>query len=274
MTPLTRDRRAAVIPATFRGARQARRDLQLLQWHLDPNRKDLKSSQWKGAKRQLGIESHGKCAYCDAPAWAVAHCDVEHFRPKSVYWWLALCYDNYLFACQICNQVYKGDEFPTYGTRIMEPHVDPTMTQAQLQAVVGTFAPDPLNLAEVTRFAGLWAAEQPGLFNPYTNDHEPLFGYEVDRILREVSVVPNPAASTAEQRMAQDSVRLYGLNREELRTQRFITFEVLEAAYLAYLDSPHNTKLVNILRLQLSADFPFSRMNGYFVRQVWTIPGL
>lgn len=274
MTPLTRDRRAAAIPATFHGVRQAQRELKLLEWHLDLNRKDLKNSQWKGAKRQLGIESYGKCVYCDAPASAVAHCDVEHFRPKSVYWWLALCYDNYLFACQICNQVYKGNEFPIYSARITEPQVDSTMTQTQLQAVVGTFAPDPLKLVEVIRFSGLWSAEQPGLFNPYIDDHEFLFGYEVNRILKEVSVVPHPAASAAGQRMAQDSIRLYGLNREELKVQRFITFEVLETAYLAHLDHPRNTKILSILRRHLSADFPFSRMNGYFVRQVWTIPGL
>jgi hypothetical protein len=73
---------------------------------------EFNSNVWKAAKPQLKLETGGKCAYCESPTDTVAHGDVEHYRPKSKYWWLAYCYENYLYACQICNQVYKGDEFP------------------------------------------------------------------------------------------------------------------------------------------------------------------
>ncbi|MGM9319380.1 hypothetical protein [Deinococcus aquaticus] len=271
---LSRDRRASVIPPTFRGARQAKRELNLLKWHLNPGRKDLKSSQWKGAKRQLSAETFGKCAYCDAPAASVAYCDVEHYRPKSVYWWLALCYDNYLFACQICNQVYKGNAFPTYGTALTAPHVDASMTDAQLSGVVGTFAPDPLDAGQVAHFTALWAAEQPGLFNPYVDDPELIFGYEVDPDLKEVKVVPLEANVVELQRIADDSIRLYGLNREQLRRERFIEYEALKLTYLAHLEHPGSMSIMNLLQRQICPDFRFHRMNRYFVRRVWTIPGL
>lgn len=274
MIALERVRQASAIPATFRGVKQQERDLALLKWQLDLNHADLKSSQWKGSKRQLSLESKGKCAYCEAPASAVAHCDVEHFRPKSVYWWLALCYDNYLFACQICNQVYKGDQFPIYGTRLVEPPLAATMNEAQLKALVGTFAPDPLDTAKLTPFLALWDAEQPGLLNPYFIDPEPFFSYEVDTTLEEVRIRPSSAASLTQRRCADDCLTLYGLNREELKRQRFLNYQVLEAAYLAHLEHPTSTKILDILRYQIGAEFPFSGMSRYFVRQVWKIPGL
>ncbi|MFN0301835.1 MAG: hypothetical protein ACKVQU_15945 [Burkholderiales bacterium] len=55
---------------------------------------------WPKAKGQLKLDSSNKCAYCEADTAAVAHGDVEHFRPKSEYWWLAYCYDYYTLSCQ------------------------------------------------------------------------------------------------------------------------------------------------------------------------------
>lgn len=43
---------------------------------------------------------HEKCAFCEQKAEVLA---VEHFRPKSIYYWLAYSWDNLLLACQKCN---------------------------------------------------------------------------------------------------------------------------------------------------------------------------
>ena len=107
MTRLERVRTAAAIPAGVSRAGphgQVPRSDQAGAWPARWN----SSRVWKAAKPQLKIESGGKCAYCESPTDTVAHGDVEHFRPKSVYWWLAYCYDNYVYACQICNQVLQG----------------------------------------------------------------------------------------------------------------------------------------------------------------------
>ena len=115
MTKLERLRTAAAIPPAFqrRGPyRQvSRADPGTYRRHAR-----VQFDVWKAAKPQLKLETGGKCAYCESPTDTVAHGDVEHFRPKSKYWWLAYCYDNYLYACQICNQVHKGDEFPIHAT--------------------------------------------------------------------------------------------------------------------------------------------------------------
>jgi uncharacterized protein (TIGR02646 family) len=56
---------------------------------------------------------HGRsCAYCDRELPGNDRGDVEHFRPKSIYWWLAYRFDNYLLACSVCNSAYKGEKFP------------------------------------------------------------------------------------------------------------------------------------------------------------------
>jgi hypothetical protein len=76
-----------------------------------------------GIKESLLDSHHGKCAYCEAPVDHIAHGDVEHFRPKAGYdyghgfnsggyFWQAYAWENLFYACQICNQVFKGNQFP------------------------------------------------------------------------------------------------------------------------------------------------------------------
>ncbi|MEZ4962123.1 MAG: retron system putative HNH endonuclease [Saprospiraceae bacterium] len=43
---------------------------------------------------------NGKCAFCEQ---RVERWHVEHFRPKSEYYWLAFSWDNLLYACPDCN---------------------------------------------------------------------------------------------------------------------------------------------------------------------------
>ncbi|MEZ5329022.1 MAG: hypothetical protein R3F19_28590 [Verrucomicrobiales bacterium] len=78
---------------------------------------EFDSSIWKKAKDQLLKETHDKCAYCEAPTAVVTYGDVEHYRPKSKYWWQAYCMSNYLVSCAICNQRFKKDKFPIDGQK-------------------------------------------------------------------------------------------------------------------------------------------------------------
>ncbi len=41
---------------------------------------------------------------------------VEHYRPKSTYYWLAYSWDNLLLCCDKCN-VYKANHFETDGEK-------------------------------------------------------------------------------------------------------------------------------------------------------------
>lgn len=46
---------------------------------------------------------HGKCAYCEARYGATGYVEIEHHRPKSIYYWLAADWSNLLPACKRCN---------------------------------------------------------------------------------------------------------------------------------------------------------------------------
>ena len=67
--------------------------------------------------------SRGKCWYCEARQDRSDN-TVDHFRPKSLYPWLAFKLNNFRYACTFCNSVRtnpdtgesggKGDHFPLF----------------------------------------------------------------------------------------------------------------------------------------------------------------
>ncbi|BDS10611.1 HNH endonuclease [Aureispira anguillae] len=66
----------------------------------------------KDIKEALNNIYNGKCAFCE---WKVEQYHVEHYRPKTTYYWLAYSWDNLLYSCSSCNQ-YKGVNFKLNGT--------------------------------------------------------------------------------------------------------------------------------------------------------------
>ncbi|MFN8395328.1 MAG: HNH endonuclease [Bacteroidia bacterium] len=67
------------------------------------------SDRYKQKDTEAALDAiyHGKCAYCEQ---RVEGWQVEHYRPKSVYYWLAFSWDNLLAACPACN-TNKLDKF-------------------------------------------------------------------------------------------------------------------------------------------------------------------
>jgi len=193
------------------------------------------SNLWKPAKKQLLAETMGKCAYCEAPFSGVAFGDVEHYRPKSIYWWLAYCYDNYLATCQICNQRFKKDLFPIQNQRMQIPTITLNITNGTITVQAGTIAPDPLNQVEVDKFICLHQQERPLLLNPYFDDPSDYFAWRADDVLREVEVTPNSEEPQIEiianaenpeiEHIAAASIEYYGLNRKELKEHRYTFYE-------------------------------------------------
>lgn len=72
-------------------------------------------------KTALFNAQHRKCAYCEKPEEQAKYRDAEHFRPKSLYWWLAWTWENLLFSCMDCNREHKGEEFPLVDERSGSP---------------------------------------------------------------------------------------------------------------------------------------------------------
>ena len=63
-------------------------------------------------KSDLAGMQHNKCCYCEKREEQAKYRDVEHYRPKSPYWWLAWTWENLLFACMDCNREQKRNQFP------------------------------------------------------------------------------------------------------------------------------------------------------------------
>ena len=278
MTKLERIRTAAAIPAAFRGPGRIAKSLELIEARATGNPIEFKSTVWKAAKPQLKVETGGKCAYCESPTDTVAHGDVEHFRPKSKYWWLAYCYDNYLYACQICNQVHKGDEFPVHATAGMwtGPVLPTPPTSAAFATLAETLVPDPLDLNAGHALAEFLVAagkEKAGLIDPYVTDPDPLFKWVADDVLKVVRVA---AASdlVAAKRAFEGAEASYGLNREELKRNRWKTytdFVVLKDSLRAFEAAGIESALQQRIRDQITAmtqvDAPYAGMIRYFVKE-------
>jgi len=71
--------------------------------------KEAKPYCYKKSKIELEKLYHKKCAYCETKYTEFVR--IEHYRPKSVYYWLAYEWSNLLPTCEKCNNA-KGNKFP------------------------------------------------------------------------------------------------------------------------------------------------------------------
>jgi hypothetical protein len=281
MIKLQRIRTATAVSAGLRGDKRIDRTLLLLVGFRDNNLKfTSKNSYWKTAKPQLRREANGKCAYCESPAATVAHCDVEHFRPKARYWWLAYCYDNYLFSCQLCNESFKGDDFPIAGAAmVIQPPLPVPLagTDAQLRLLAARLAPDPLDDAAGLPLAQFQAAaqgEQAALIDPYLTDPERYFGWVADAVLKEVQITArrNTADCTLAAAAAQQHL---GLNREELRRARWKTY-IKAKTFADALKTPNvapdlRADFAARLKEMVFGDEAYTAMVRYFMAEEWKL---
>lgn len=86
----------------------------------------------------------GKCAYCECKLGVIY--PVEHFRPKSTYYWLASEWTNLLPSCSDCNTLVKLDVFPLEegSTRAQNPGEEVN----EIPLLINPCEEDPLVLLE------------------------------------------------------------------------------------------------------------------------------
>jgi uncharacterized protein (TIGR02646 family) len=65
----------------------------------------------KSLKKALESIFGKKCAYCETQYEVGGYLEVEHYRPKNIYYWLAADWSNLLPACKRCNNG-KLTKFP------------------------------------------------------------------------------------------------------------------------------------------------------------------
>lgn len=283
MIPLNRIRTKQAIHSNFHGEKKRVFEEELLLNQRRIKRGQIgqhafESHRWKPTKKQLLAETGGKCAYCEASISTVAFGDVDHYRPKSSYWWLAYCYDNYLASCQLCNQRFKKDAFPTQNRKMRSPTIRRNTTDDYIAAQAGTIAPNPLNKNNVDNFIGLHQQERPLLLNPYFDDPTEYFAWRADDVLREVEITVNPERAQVEiivnvenpevEPIATASIQHYGLNRHDLKALRYQIYDpyrvfrtVLEDDRIS-LETRNN--IINAMEGMKAPGAPFAGMIRYF----------
>ncbi len=191
----------------------------------------------RDVKDRLEQISHGKCSYCEGAVEHVAWGDVEHYRPKSVYWWLAYTWENLLLSCQICNN-RKSNEFPVRNQR-------------------ATFENPDLD------------AEDPGIVNPMTEDPEEYFEYEYYG--EEAALIPGSELNNGASERVRVSIAVCDLNREELKRRRTRVLAELKSLIEIYLSSGQNTlihqKAEMMLKNKASGESPFTGIVRYYLRR-------
>lgn len=254
MIALTRIRNSDAVIRSFRGDKPRERLVDLM--------KEVRAklvageevklefpSKWSNTKDQLLAETHDKCAYCETPTRVVAFGDVEHYRPKSVYWWLAYCYDNYLASCAVCNQRFKGKKFEHAGPMMPAPPVEAAMTDEEIEEIAKTAIPDPLIDDDVAIFEEAHRTEKPLIPNPYIDKPEEIFAWDVLEGAQEIEVVARPGVPLAE-KIVDAAERIYGLNRPELKRLRFDWFRIYNLSRLT-ADSPGVPQALKDMHLAL-----------------------
>ena len=86
------------------------------------NKKNAKFFKQKDTKEALNKIYKGKCAFCEQKlSIGGDRTDtrtIEHYRPKSKYYWLAFSWDNLLLCCRGCNK-NKVDKFEILGKEVI-----------------------------------------------------------------------------------------------------------------------------------------------------------
>jgi hypothetical protein len=236
MIALVRERSAAAVPKDFYGEKRVAHNLELLRAMLaagDAGKLSKWASDiWTKAKPQLLKESNGKCAYCESPTSVVVYGDVEHFRPKSKYWWLAYCYENYLPSCTVCNQRFKRDEFPLAANAktLAAPALKPGMSEEQLKKLAQFMTCDAIADAEgmtMKKFSSAMQREHALLLHPYFQKPEYYLAYQAVPETKEVLAVPRRKSAEP---VIEACDKLFGINRQELRDERYRHY----ATYIIY----------------------------------------
>ena len=265
-------------PSSLAGEKRIEKNLALIE--LERVGKKPQRHVWKPAKEYLKEESHGKCAYCESATSTVAHGDVEHFRPQSVYWWLAYCYDNFSYSCQLCNQTYKNDVFRVArgDRRWRAPEFPPRTDLPALREYARSMTPDPVERAAggmpFDEFVRNTRKEKPFQVDPYLEDPEELYKWEADYTLKEVRIAARTKRVRAVRAMIAAEEDL-GLNREELRRRRWHVYDILQTMmHLAEsrpLDDAARANAEETIKAMMSPDRDYAGMVRYFVRVEWEL---
>ncbi len=206
----------------------------------------FRSELWKKCKPVLKDLFKSKCAYCESPTQVVSMGDIEHFRPKTLYWWLAYEWENIYFVCQICNSL-KNNVFP----------------------VVGETAEKHSKGQELGKEKNL-------LLDPCVDNPTFHFRYILDEIKKEVAIKSissifknNQITNFDGYDRGQVTIDILGLNRKELCILRYRNAEIIDTFLktLEFSQLSENLigKTISMLKQMVTTNAVFAGMSKHLV---------
>lgn len=144
------------------------------------------------AKDHLWESQYGKCCYCEKWEERSGN-DVEHYRPKIIYWWLTFTWTNLLYACEQCNSK-KNAQFGLLSGERLKPEAPAPGSEVPL-----LLDPSNTRLNPVEHIEFKW--------KPYLTGGRPHW-------------VAEPRKSGNDSVVGDASIGVYGLNRADLFERR------------------------------------------------------
>ncbi len=293
MIKLKRDREFIEdrLPAKFYGVGRESYEYRLLKFVFEsgelpsnqnfwnPNFGKKGSQVWSQSRDNLLKESNQKCAYCDRPMDGLTF-NVEHFRPKSVYWWMGYSYMNYLSSCQDCNFA-KGPKFPIEGPRVQGPEIHKGTTLKEINTIAGTLSADPL-FADSNRWRSTQKIqraidkEKALVIDPYLDDPQKLLMYHSSDINKEVNLIPRYRRGKKHEKARITIEEIFELNRPELKKDRYnalvgLSSELLKAKEIRKWKL-RKQRLREIKEKYSSPELKYTGMFRYFLRNKRALP--
>ena len=149
-------------------------------------------------------------------------------------------------------------------------------TAAAVAALADKLTPDALDLNAGHAFADFLVAagkEKAGLVDPYLTDPDPLFKWVADDVLKVVVLAP-ASNGVASQRAFAGAEESFGLNREELKRNRYKTYaeflvmkDSLKALETAGIEPVLQQRIRDQIKAMTKVDAPYAGMVRYFVKE-------
>lgn len=107
---------------------------------------------WSELKDLFRKMQNNRCAICenDLILKSDSSIDVEHYRYKNYYWWLAYAPNNYYLCCDDCNRIYKREKFPLYGgDNLRVDYESRKEMKKEIPLLLNVYLDDPLEYFEL-----------------------------------------------------------------------------------------------------------------------------
>lgn len=168
--------------------------------------KNISSNCYKKSKQRLEKQFHNKCAYCETEYLATSDTWIEHYRPKSEYYWLAYEWSNLIPTCTKCNRK-KKDYFPLINAK--NKVRKPPLLSGKLDISKCKADTSPL------------IDEQPFVLHPKIDNPQEYFDFKIDDNFTGIKIIGIDKVNDSRFGRGDKTIDICDLNRKILKIDRY-----------------------------------------------------